>query len=179
MIFMEAGKRSPPEKLVVLAAEGFGAGRAPFAPGTFGTLAGFIWIYLLLLPQNIWIYLTGIIAGFSVAVWIGGRAEHIMGVTDPGSIVIDEIAALPLAFLPAVFWTMNGIAVRGFEKYFTAREIALPLLCFILFRIFDIAKPLGIRRIQSLPGGWGLVMDDFLAAAAAAIPLLVALKLFY
>ena len=176
---MEPGKRSLAEKFVVLLAEGFGAGRAPFAPGTFGTLAGFLWIYLLLLPHNLWIYLAGIFVGFFVAVWIGGRAERIMGVTDPGSIVIDEITALPLAFLPAALWTINGISVRGFEQYFTVREIALPLLCFVFFRIFDIAKPLGIRRIQSLPGGWGLVVDDFLAAMAAAVPLWIVLMFFY
>lgn len=176
---MEPGKRSLAEKLVVLAAEGFGAGRAPFAPGTFGTAAGFFWIYLLLLPQNLSIYLGGIVAGFFAAVWIGGRAEKILGVTDPGSIVIDEIAALPLAFLPAVIWSANGNSTPSLAEYLGPNQILIPLLCFVLFRIFDIVKPLGIRRIQSLPGGWGLVVDDFLAAAAAGLVLLVVLKLFY
>lgn len=166
-------KRSQSEKILVLAAEGFGSGKIPFAPGTFGTAAGFLWIYVLLLSGNLWIYLGGIVAGFFLSVWIGGKAEKILGAKDPGSIVIDEIAAMPLAFLPAVISTSNGIAVLGLEEYLARNDIVLPLFAFVCFRVFDIAKPFGIARSQKLPGGWGLTMDDFLAAVAAAIPLAV------
>ena len=80
-------------RIIVFIAEGFGAGRIPVAPGTFGTLVGFGWMYLLLLPRSLPIYLGGTIAGLAAAVWIGGLAEKALNKKDPGSIVIDEIAA--------------------------------------------------------------------------------------
>src|SRR5687768_5265945 len=144
----EAAKRSAAEKLVIFVAEGFGIGRIPFAPGTFGTAVGFGWIYLLLLPQSIWIYFLGILAGFFGAVWLGARAEKILEKKDPGSIVIDEITALPLAFLPAVLWTADNSIPQQCSFYLKGANIWLPIIAFIGFRFFDIAKPLGIRRVQ-------------------------------
>src|SRR5262245_13537285 len=102
---MESGRRTAAEKLIVFVAEGFGTGRFPVAPGTVGTLVGFVWIYLLLVPQSAWFYCLGTIAGFFASVWLGGRAEKILARKDPGSIVIDEIAALPAAFSGALLAT--------------------------------------------------------------------------
>jgi phosphatidylglycerophosphatase A len=146
-------------------AQGFGAGRIPFAPGTWGSLLGFLWIWALLLPGNIWFYLGGIAAGFFIAVWVGHRAEIILEEVDPGSIVIDEIAAMPLAFLGAFLIRFPETPSLG--SFMDGGKWCLPLAAFVLFRIFDIIKPLGINRSQKLPGGWGLVIDDFLAAALA------------
>lgn len=148
-------------RLIVLLAEGFGAGRSPVAPGTLGTLVGFAWIFLLLLPRSFSFYLAGSIVGVLAAIWIGGRAEAILQAKDPGSIVIDEIAAMPLAFLP-VAWILR--ASPAFEIF--ARSWVELLLCFGLFRLFDVWKPWIIRRSQSWPGG--LVVDDVLAGLAAA-----------
>lgn len=173
---MEAENRSLQDKLAVFIAEGFGIGRIPFAPGTFGTALGLGWIYLLLLPRSIPIYIAGIIAGFFLAVWIGTHAENVLQKKDPGSIVIDEITALPLAFLPAVVLTSQGAPLLP-SAFLAGKMIVLPLLCFILFRVFDILKPFGIGRIQSLPHGWGLVADDFLAAIPAAILLALYIKI--
>ncbi len=170
---MDSRKRSLSDQLILLLAEGVGTGRIPFAPGTFGTAAGFLWIWLLLLPRNLWVYLAGIVAGFFLAVWIGARAEKILNAKDPGSIVIDEIAALPLAFLPAVISTMKGGTLASFPEFWQGRQILLPLLAFGLFRLFDIWKPAGIKQSQEIPGGWGLVIDDFLAAILAATVLAV------
>jgi phosphatidylglycerophosphatase A len=161
-------KRTALEKVILFIAQGFGTGCVPLAPGTFGTAAGFLWIWLLLLPGNVWIYLAGIVAGFFFAVWIGHRAEKILGLNDPGSIVIDEIAALPLAFFPAVLATMKEQTLRPFTEFWRGNEVMLPVLAFFLFRFFDVAKPLGIKQSQNLPNGWGLVIDDFLAAILAA-----------
>jgi phosphatidylglycerophosphatase A len=161
------------DKVVLFVAQGFGTGRIPFAPGTFGTVAGFLWIWLLLLPRNLWIYVAGIVAGFFLAVWIGARAEKILGAKDPGSIVIDEIAALPLAFLPAVIATMKAGLPVDFAEFWRGKQILLPLLAFALFRLADIWKPLGIKQSQNIHGGWGLVIDDFLAAVLAATALAV------
>jgi phosphatidylglycerophosphatase A len=168
---MEEGKRSLTDKLVLFVAQGFGAGWIPFGPGTFGTAVGFLWIWLLLLPKNLWAYIAGIVSGFFLAVWIGGRAEKILGLKDPGSIVIDEIAALPLAFLPAVVSSAAGGRPADFGDFWRGQQMVLPLLAFVLFRVFDILKPLGIKQSQNLR--WGLVIDDFLAAILAATALAV------
>ena len=174
---MEPGNRSVADKLTLFFACGFGTGCIPIAPGTFGTAAGFLWIWVLLLSGTLWVYLAGIVAGFFLAVWIGHRAEKILGVEDPGSIVIDEIAALPLAFFPAVLSTMLGGTLRPFGEFWRGNEIILPLLAFVLFRFFDVAKPLGIKQSQNIPNGWGLVIDDFLAAILAATGLAVYLAI--
>ena len=166
---MKAATRTATEKLVIFVAEGFGAGRIPFAPGTFGSLVGFAWIYLLLLPRSLWLYLAGIVFGFFAAVYIGECAEKILKKKDPGSIVIDEITAMPLAFLPAVLLTKTSVLPLAPSEFVTKKLIILPLLTFVLFRIFDVLKPLGIARIQKAPGGWGLVLDDYLAALATAV----------
>lgn len=151
-------------RLILLVAEGFGTGRSPVAPGTFGTLVGFVWIYVLLLPRSAALYTLGTAAGLAVAVWIGSKAERILNQKDPGSIVIDEIAALPVAFLPVVFVDPPHAA----HEYFVKHWIELCLV-FVLFRLFDIWKPLGIRASQNAPGG--LVLDDALAALLAGVGL--------
>jgi phosphatidylglycerophosphatase A len=148
-------------RLILLVAQGFGTGRSPIAPGTFGTLLGFAWIYLLLLPRNAVFYILGTLVGLGLAIWIGSAAERILNEKDPGSIVIDEIAAVPIVYLPIVLRTPNQPASQHFTTYW----IEL-ILTFALFRLFDIWKPLGIRASQNAPGG--LVLDDMLAAVFAA-----------
>lgn len=174
---MHLGNRTLADKLVLFVAEGFGSGRLPVAPGTFGTVVGFAWIYLILLPECLWLYLAGIVIGFFASVWIGGRAETLLGKSDPGSIVIDEITALPLVFLPAVIWTAQEGAPHSFSHYITRTNILIPVIAFLAFRLFDVAKPFGIRKVQSVHGGWGLTLDDFLAAVPAAMVLLIYLAL--
>jgi phosphatidylglycerophosphatase A len=146
-------------------AEGFGVGRAPVAPGTFGSVAGLIWLALLLAPGRLWVYLTGLVAGFFLSVWCCGVAEKLLGKTDPGSVVLDEIVAVPLCFA-----TWAGLS------YFKSGDLPSPgsllsssswlstLAVFVLFRFFDIVKPWPVRQSQSLPGGWGITIDDTLAA---------------
>lgn len=78
-----------------------------------------------------------------------------MGKDDPGEIVIDEVAGMWLALL------------------FLPKSILLFSLAFILFRIFDITKPWIIGKIQSLHGGFGIMLDDILAGILARLILLV------
>jgi len=160
-------QRSGADRLVLWVAEGFGLGRMPVAPGTFGTAAGFAWLWVLLLAGNVWVYFAGLAAGFFGAVWIGDRAEVILDRKDPGSVVVDEIAALPLVFAGPVVLLAEGARTPGFEHYLAREHWAVLLLGFGLFRLFDILKPLGIRQVQEIHGGWGLVIDDFLAAGLA------------
>ena len=152
-------------------AQGFGAGRIPFAPGTFGSLVGLLWFYVLLRTGNFWIYLAGTLIGLALSVWLCGKAERILNQTDPGSIVLDEITAMPLCFILAV-----GV------PWFKRGDLPTPhwlftLIISLLFRIMDIAKPWPIRRSQNLPGGWGVTIDDALAAIyTAAVSALVWLR---
>lgn len=155
----------------------FGVGYIRLAPGTWGSLVG-IGIYLLIryvglaiwqfglasgwraeqmtawhAPVNIFIVLLITIAG----IWAGGRAAKLMNDKDPQSVVVDEIVGqlITLAFIPFdVAWWMI-------------------LTGFFLFRLFDIAKPYPIHRLQVLPGGLGVCADDILAGIYAAIVLSV------
>jgi phosphatidylglycerophosphatase A len=147
---------------VLWVAQGFGAGRIPFAPGTFGSLIGLLWFFVLLRTGNFWLYLLGTLLGLALSVWLCGKAERILNQTDPGSIVLDEITAMPLCFVVT-------IGVPWFQRH----ELPTPswpflAILFALFRIFDIAKPWPIRRSQKLPGGWGVTVDDALAALYVA-----------
>jgi len=134
---------------------GFGAGLSPKAPGTAGTLLGFPLFFLLsLLP--IWLFWIALAALFAIGVWICGKAGEALGVSDHGGIVWDEIVAfaLVLAFSPpALVW--YGVA-------------------FALFRLFDIWKPFPIRYFdQNVKGGFGVMLDDLLAAGYAVAALMV------
>jgi len=133
---------------------GFGSGLSPKAPGTVGTL----WAWLAFLVLQPW-FATPLQMGLLIAAsTLGGwwactvTARH-MGVSDPGSIVWDEVVA---------FWLVLWLAMpMGFWGQFTA---------FALFRFFDAAKPGPVGWADSLfkgfgwRGGWGILWDDFVAA---------------
>src|SRR5438874_2234394 len=91
-------------------AQGFGVGRIPFAPGTFGSIAGLLWVVLLLATGDFWLYIAGLLLGAGLAIWLCGLAEKILKQTDPSSVVLDEIAAMPLCFLVWVShdWFRHG-----------------------------------------------------------------------
>lgn len=167
-----ANPRNFRERLILWLAEGFGIGRVPFAPGTFGTLLGFVWIWALMLSGSRLLYAGGVLAGYFLAVWIGTQAERITGEKDPGRFVLDEIAAMPLAFLPVI---LAGPAQIEFNALLSIRNGWVFAACFAFFRIFDIGKPWPIGGSQRLPSGWGFVTDDMLAAlyAAAVLWLLI------
>ncbi len=151
-------------------AQGFGVGRIPVAPGTFGTVVGLLWFALLLQTGNFWFYLVGTAAGFGISVWLCGAAEHFMKEKDPGSVVLDEIAAVPACFLSFVSlaWFRDG-QWPGLENFFASYGWRDTIAVFILFRIFDVLKPWPVGWSQRLPGGWGVTTDDFLAAIYVAI----------
>lgn len=126
------------------------------APGTWGSLAGvpYFWLFFRHARWEVsfaWTVLLGY-----VAVAFCGDAARRMGKTDPGEINLDEFIVMPLVFLG---WRAGGLA--------TWPAWAVLGLGFGLFRLYDIAKPLGIARLQRWPGGWGIVADDFVAALAA------------
>ncbi len=127
-------------------------GRVPFAPGTWGSAAGVLFVAVLLtrLPS---VLLLGIALLLSwAAVVICGEAERRLATRDPGCVILDEFVVMPLCFLG---WPKLGAIVPEWLVF---------ALGFAVFRVLDIAKPFGIRGLQHLPGGWGVVADDFAAA---------------
>jgi len=133
------------EKSVLLLATGCFIGNIPFAPGTFGTLAG-IPICFLLSRIDFQIAITCIIIFIFAAIFISREAEKILDKKDPGSVVIDEIAGIMVALAGLPFNTV--IVVSGF----------------VIFRLLDIFKPFPIKQVETkISGGTGIVMDDVVA----------------
>lgn len=125
---------------------GFGSGLVPYAPGTAGSLAALPFVLLLQqLPS--WGYLLVIVAGFVGGVVVCQRTAAALGVHDHGAIVWDEWVGV---------WATLWLAPVGWPWLLGG---------FILFRLFDIAKPWPIRWIdQKVAGGIGIMLDDLLAA---------------
>ncbi|HEY2462373.1 MAG TPA: phosphatidylglycerophosphatase A [Candidatus Acidoferrum sp.] len=117
-----------------------------------------------------------------VGVWSAGQAEAYSGVKDPQFVVIDEVAGQHLALvLPLIPIALPHLTQHfDFSLYAIFFSLSLVnwkylLLGFVLFRLFDIWKPFPLRRLEDLPGGWGIMADDWMAGVYAAILLRVAL----
>jgi phosphatidylglycerophosphatase A len=163
-------------RLVVFIAQGFGSGWSPKGPGTVGSVVGVGWFYLLLLPGSWALFFIGLLLGITASIWICGWAEKILKQHDPGSVVLDEIVAVPLAYTG---WLLIGAAKSSWRfpnasEFFGVGTIGWLVAGFILFRLFDIWKPWPIRQIQHLRGGWGITADDILAGLWAGIGLALA-----
>ncbi len=137
-------------------------GRIRFAPGTWGSVAGLV--YQLVVCHYLSLSLGGqITLGLlcAVGVWIAialcGEAEFRLGRRDPGEVILDEFVAMPFCFFG---WPDM---LDGPWPHNWSRAIVY-VLGFVFFRLFDITKPLGIKKLQDLPGGWGIVVDDLAAA---------------
>ena len=157
-------------KLIVWIAQGFGVGRIPFAPGTWGSVLGVVWWWILLLG-GLQTYVVLTVAAVLLSVPVCAAAERILGQKDPGSVVLDEIVAMPLVWMPVLLLSLNDWShlpwqiLHGSGLWKTAAG-------FVAFRVFDIWKPWPIRASQRLNGGWGVVADDVLAALVASwVPL--------
>ena len=124
------------------------------APGTWGSLAAAL-LWWFVVPANLAVQLVLIVVAGAAGIWSGGVIERRSGLHDPSIVVIDEVAGMWLALLVA----------RQAAWYF--------LTAFILFRLLDVLKPGPIRRLQSLPAGWGVVMDDLAAGGIVLVLMLV------
>ncbi|MEM8865731.1 MAG: phosphatidylglycerophosphatase A [Planctomycetota bacterium] len=137
----------------VWVATGLGVGLVTRAPGTVGALWGLPWAWLLTsgtAPSWAWLSVPlGILLGGPLC---GRAASDLGGKKDPGAVVWDEIATVPLVFALAPtatgWWLIAGFA---------------------LHRLFDISKPWPCKPLEKLPGGWGIMLDDVAAALYAAI----------
>ena len=140
---------APWRRFVHFLAFGFGSGRAPVAPGTFGTLVA-IPIYMFLRPVSLPVYAGVVAAMFAFGVWLCHVTEQDLGAHDHPGIVWDEI----VGYLITMF-----MAPAGWEWV---------VLGFFLFRLFDIWKPFPIRQLERrIRGGFGNMFDDALAAVYA------------
>ena len=130
---------------------GFGAGLAPRAPGTFGSLVGLLAAWGLLELPLLWrVALVLAVIGFGV--WICGESARRLQRHDDQRIVFDEIAGVLLTSLVV-------------QK----PSVVSLMLVFVFFRFFDIVKPWPIRDVDhSLHGGLGIMLDDLIAALYAA-----------
>lgn len=137
------------KNITLIIATGFGLGNSQILPGTLGTLLGIIpAIFILsqsLILQIVYCFII-VFIGFLVC----NKAAKIIGEKDPSCIVADEFCTLP-------------ITVIGFS------DPIFILSGFIFHRFFDILKPWPIKKLEELPGGLGIILDDFLSAIFALI----------
>lgn len=142
-----------PDRALTLVATGFGSGRAPFAPGTFGTIAALACIAIIdratALHTASWRFAILAATLSAIGVWASARTERLTGQHDAPCIVIDEWAGLA--------WTLTGHPLTGLNA----------ALGFMFFRVLDIVKPFPIRSLQRLPHGWGIMADDVAAGLVA------------
>jgi phosphatidylglycerophosphatase A len=145
------------DRVAILLGTFFGAGYWPWGPGTAGSAAALL-IYLVSRPalSGVWLLVAAALL-YLPGVWAATECERIWGKTDPGKVVVDEVIGqwITLAVIPAA---------AGFGERWQ-----LWLAGFIIFRALDITKPFPIRRLERLPGGWGIITDDALAGVYGAI----------
>ena len=140
---------------------GFGAGLAPTAPGTFGTLLGWVIGLALGAVQPAAVLLAALVF-FAIGIWACDVTGRHLGVADHGGMVWDEVAAflLVLALVPP--------------------GLPWQLAAFVAFRFFDIAKPPPIRHFERrYHGGFGVMFDDVLAAGYSLLLLAAVKRLFF
>jgi len=157
-----------------LLASCFGLGRLPLAPGTWGSLPAAIIFGLMChfgaSSISISIVMAALaLAGSIVCVRFAPVVIRVTGKGDPGEVVADELAGQAVMFLFIPFLTL--------ETFSTGQIWVTTVAGFLLFRLFDIAKPWPIRRLEKLPEGWGVLADDLLAGVYAGIVLLLCYKI--
>lgn len=135
-----------------LLAFGFGSGLAPRAPGTAGSLLGLL-LFLPALALPVAVQLAVILAALLLGIWICDRVAAELALKDPGGIVWDEFVGMWITMLLLPDWRWLPVA-------------------FLLFRLFDIAKPWPVSWAdRQLTGGLGIMLDDVIAGLYALLSL--------
>ena len=137
------------KNITLTIATGFGLGNSQILPGTLGTLLGII-PAIFILSQSLILQIAYCFIIVFFGFLICDKAAKIIGEKDPSCIVADEFCTLP-------------ITVIGFS------DPIFILSGFIFHRFFDILKPWPIKKFEELPGGLGIILDDFLSAIFALI----------
>ena len=120
-------------------------GYAPVAPGTFGSAVGLVVYYLVRRQASTAVELGAIAVILVVGLWSATEAEHHFGGIDPGPVVIDEVIGMLITL------ALHPVNVTG------------AIVGFFIFRVLDVVKPWPARRLELLPGGFGVVLDDVMA----------------
>ncbi len=135
------------------------------APGTWGSAAGMLFYAVFFSRINNashWFYYAGAILVLAViAVGVCEIAELHLKKSDPGCVILDEFIAMPVVYAGVETYiarAAGNASQYGWIWFFAG---------FAAFRFFDIVKPFGIKKLQKLPGGLGVVVDDLAAAACA------------
>jgi len=120
-------------------------GYVPVAPGTFGSAVGLAVYYVVRRQASTALELGVIAVTLAIGLWAATEAEHYFGGIDPRPVVIDEVIGMliTLALVP--------VSVTG------------AIVGFLIFRVLDVVKPWPARRLEHLPGGFGVVFDDVMA----------------
>jgi len=144
------------ERFRLISGSLFGVGLLPLAPGTWASLLVLIPIYLIAIkvPYTglfFFLILTSILSMLTADACVEKWGE------DPPEFVMDEAAGQAIPFL---FITFSGNIQQDFLLLFGG---------FVFFRFFDILKPLGIDRLQKLPGKFGILIDDLIAGIYALV----------
>jgi phosphatidylglycerophosphatase A len=149
-----------------------GLGHIRFAPGTWGSLAA--------LPVTWALHVAGgfplVVAALVLVTLLGGWATSVYVASavddDPGEVIIDEVAGQMLALLPLSYpaWSMGIEITRLWPGWIAA---------FVLFRLFDIWKPGPVGWADRMPGARGVMLDDLIAGALAAIGVIVLAGLWH
>jgi phosphatidylglycerophosphatase A len=133
---------------------------------------GLGWFALLLLTGSWLVFGLCVLASVALSIWLCGEGERILQQKDPGSVVLDEIIAIPICFT-------GWMALVYFQKhqwpgphFFFVEHWFSTVIVFALFRLFDVRKPWPVYQSQSLPGGWGITVDDVLAAIYVSLVML-------
>jgi phosphatidylglycerophosphatase A len=142
----------------VFLATGLWSGRMPAAPGTFGALLGLPLAWGISLISSEWLQALVIVAICAAGVPIcTAAARRLGGQKDPGAIVLDEIASLPITFF--------------LVPHDTWRQPLVVLIGFALHRLFDITKIPPARQLERLPTGLGIMADDWAAGVYSCLVL--------
>jgi phosphatidylglycerophosphatase A len=147
------------EALAHVLATWFGCGYFPAARGTWASAAGLLIAMLLerYAGWRPWHFAVLVAVLLGPGIWVAGKEARRLGPKDPPQVVIDEVLGQWL--------TLAGARALNWKSYLAA---------FLLFRMFDIWKPAPARRLESLPGGLGIVADDLAAAVYGALVLFAA-----
>jgi phosphatidylglycerophosphatase A len=179
----QPARRKP--RISLFIATACGLGYLPKAPGTWGSLAAvaIAWANIYVANANWWfmtvpangrwtdrspsasfivneVWVAVVVS--LVGIWVADRSAKYLGPKDPQNVVIDEVSGQSIAFLGL----LTAGPIPHYWKYL--------LLGFILFRVFDIWKPFPARQAESLPGGWGIMADDWIAGIYAGLGLWIA-----
>jgi len=156
-MFIEKWSKSPIHPALLLATW-FYSGLAPKAPGTMGSLAALPFAWLIMARFGTEGLSIAIILVFIAGLWASGVYMKETGKTDPGEIVIDEVAGQWIACLP----------IAGMMSV-TAPSPGPFILAFAAFRVFDIYKPWPIKIFDRRHDAYGVMMDDVIAGFFAAV----------